>query len=302
MHSLYGESKSVPGLVHARSCVSFCVCGEIRWASRKRKVTYCWPNFPWSALLSPSACQTSLLPHSKELRVCKDRGGGKGRKSEKVGGMKRGSPVQGAPASCRPGDGLDIASPLSSEKKTKRQWMLVNMLFYKAIPSITCNTDTYQKQTFVWFSTAASHMNKIYKISKTQTTTWCIPMSICLRDMRCMSSIHMYVCFLTRFAELSTQWANRVQLCSLPHGHFLHSSLSRKSIIHQSTTTVTTVCGTACWQCSLQCLSVLLIQRLLNSAAKNWWYLSAKFRRKHWSRCNDETVNWWEYAPHTHTS
>lgn len=147
MHSLYGESKSVPGPVHARSCVSFCVCGEIRWASRKRKVTYCWPNFPWSALLSPSACQTSLLPHSKELRVCKDRGGGKGRKSEKVGGMKRGSPVQGAPASCRPGDGLDIASPLSSEKKTKRQWMLVNMLFYKAIPSITCNTDTYQKQT-----------------------------------------------------------------------------------------------------------------------------------------------------------
>lgn len=167
MHSLYGESKSVPGLVHARSCVSFCVCGEIRWASRKRKVTYCWPNFPWSALLSPSACQTSLLPHSKELRVCKDRGGRKGRNSEKVGGMKRGSPVQGAPASCRPGDGLDIASPLSSEKKTKRQWMLVNMLFYKAITSITCNTDTYQKQTFVWFSTAASHMNKIYKISKT---------------------------------------------------------------------------------------------------------------------------------------
>lgn len=49
MHSLYGESKSVPGLVHARSCVSFCVCGEIRWASRKRKVTYCWPNFPQHA-------------------------------------------------------------------------------------------------------------------------------------------------------------------------------------------------------------------------------------------------------------
>lgn len=43
------------------------------------------------------------------------------------------SPVQGAPASCRPGDGPDIASPLSSEKKDKKDACYYWVFFHESI-------------------------------------------------------------------------------------------------------------------------------------------------------------------------
>jgi len=51
------------------------------------------------------------------MRICKVRQQ-KGKKEQKDS-KRRSSPVQEAPASCRPGDGPDIASPLSSEKRRK---------------------------------------------------------------------------------------------------------------------------------------------------------------------------------------
>ena len=70
--------------------------------------------------VSPAGRQTSLLPRLEEMRVCKDRGGRKRTKSKRGEvERRRESPVQGAPASCHPGDGPDIASPLSSERKTQ---------------------------------------------------------------------------------------------------------------------------------------------------------------------------------------
>lgn len=78
-----------------------------------------------SSFESPRTPDTSSLPpRSKDMRVCKGRG-----KKEKKG-RERDSPVQGAPASCRPGDGPDIASPLSSEKKRQidKKGLLIRLL------------------------------------------------------------------------------------------------------------------------------------------------------------------------------
>lgn len=90
------------------------------------------------------------------MGVRKERG--KKEKKEQEGGNMRDSPVQGAPASCRPGDGPDIASPLSSEKKRQK-----GMLVYILLTGITRYTVTNQKQAFKWVSTEAKHNVLIFQ-------------------------------------------------------------------------------------------------------------------------------------------
>lgn len=130
MHGFYREGKSGqgPSCKHSSVCV-LCVCGEIRWAPRKRSHLLL-TKFP----LVSSNWVPQHTRHRFSLALRKwESAKRKGRRREGKRGGGWNSPVQGAPASCRPGDGPDIASPLSSEKKRQKDKGLVNMLVFTTL-------------------------------------------------------------------------------------------------------------------------------------------------------------------------
>lgn len=100
-----------------------------------------------------------------------------------------GSPAQGAPASCRPGDGLDIASPLSSEEKGQKDKgrLLLLLYFHEAIKRIL-HPVSHQSRHFliIW--------RKYFKPMRAR----CIHM---------LETCIVYQVVSTRFAELTTQWS-----------------------------------------------------------------------------------------------